>query len=372
MRIAHLVIGRDIGGGEQIALKLLAGARDAGHEVLLLLPGAGRLADAARDRGIPTRDLAIGRAIDVRTAVRVRSALRHERIDLLHTHALLAGNLAGRFGARLAGVPVVSHAHAMERYRGTGASSALQRRLDARSARLCAAVVAVSEEMRGVLAGQGYPADRIVVIPNGVDLERRVEARRAVRSELGLADELPVAAVVGRLSPAKGQTDFLEALAGLPHLHAVVVGVDTEATGYEEVLARLAERLGVADRVVFTGYRADVPDLLAAADLLVLPSRHEALPLVVLEAMAQERPVVATRLGSLPELVEQTGAGVLAEPGDVPSLRTAIELVLADPHRAAEMGVAGRRRVEAHGSDRMVADVLALYDRVRSHTLTAS
>jgi glycosyltransferase involved in cell wall biosynthesis len=160
----------------------------------------------------------------------------------------------------------------------------------------------------------------------------------------------------------KGQRELLEALARVPDVHAVLAGADVETGGaYRRELEAEAERLGVADRVVLAGYRPSVAAELAEVDALVLPSRIEGLPVVVLEAMAHAKPVVATPVGGTPELVEDGVTGVLVD--DVDGLAEALRRLAADPDEARRLGEAGRRRVEERFSEEaMTRRVLELYD----------
>ena len=169
---------------------------------------------------------------------------------------------------------------------------------------------------------------------------------------------------VARLAEVKGQRTLLAAIAHVDAT-AVLVGRDLEQGGaYERVLRAEAERLGVAKRVVFAGYRGDVPALLAGCDVFCLPSSAEGLPLVVLEAMAHGRPVVATPAGGTAELVVDGETGILVPPADASALADALRSLLADPERARRMGEAGRRRVLAEFSAAdAAARVLGLYDR---------
>jgi ubiquinone/menaquinone biosynthesis C-methylase UbiE len=227
--------------------------------------------------------------------------------------------------------------------------------LDNLTARLCFVIVAVSDTTRESLVRQGYPSGRVVTVHNGIDPK---PSARAVK----LAEQ-PVVLEVARLAEVKGQRTLL---AALPHIDAtaVLVGRDLEQGGaYETALRAEAERLGVADRVVFTGHRDDVPALLAGCDVFCLPSTGEGLPLVVLEAMAQGKPVVASAVGGTPELVVDGETGLLVPPGDADALARALARVLADPALAARLGGAGRERVLTEFSlGAMTARVLELYE----------
>ena len=361
MRIAHLVSGGEIAGGQLVALRLARAGRDAGHEPLFVSPSGGPFVDLAAGEGFPATVLPLGGALDLGALLRLRRLLRRERVDLLHTHVHFSLNVLGRVAGRAAGARVVAHMHIENVFRA-GPGRRAQVALDAATARLCAAVVAVSESTRAALVAQGYPAGRVVVVHNGIDVG---ETAAAPRRPAEIPAGAPMLLLVGRLAPVKGQRELVEALARLTaaDAHVVLVGKDIEQGGaYERDLQARAAKLGVRDRVVFAGYRDDVPGLMAGADVLVLPSHAEGLPLVVLEAMAAARPVVASAVGGTPELVVDGETGILVPPGDVGALATALDALLADPPRARRLGEAGRRRVErAFTLEAMSGRVLAVY-----------
>lgn len=357
MRIAHQVLTGDVAGGQLVALELARAAADAGHDPLLVLPTEGPLLERARASGIPVRVVPLGRSFRADAAVRYSRALRRERVELLHTHSHLAGNVIGRVAGRVAGIPVVAHMHVENALRDDPLGRAVQVALDDATARLCARILVVSEATRATLVRQGYPRSRLRVVHNGVDTTPAPPVRLAPS---------PAVVHVGRLAPVKGQLELIRALPSLAEVTVVLVGRDLEQAGeYERVLEREAVRLGVRDRVVFAGARDDVPSVLAGAEALALPSRAEGLPLVVLEAMAQARPVVAAAVGGTPEAVADGETGILVPPGDVDALSRALADVLHDPERARALGTAGRARVESRFSlEAMTARVLAVYDEV--------
>jgi glycosyltransferase involved in cell wall biosynthesis len=210
-------------------------------------------------------------------------------------------------------------------------------------------VVAVSGAVRDAWAAAGLSAERVVVVPNGVDLAEGRAApgaaeRRAVRRELGVAQGAPVVATVSLLRPGKGLEVLLAAapavLAAHPRARFAVVG-DGPARAELEAGAAAG---GVGEAVAWTGFRRDVPALLAAADLFVLPSLDDAFPTAILEAMAAGLPVVATRAGGIPEIVDDGATGLLVPPGDAAALARAISTLLADPAARKSLGEAGRRR----------------------------
>jgi glycosyltransferase involved in cell wall biosynthesis len=354
VRIAHVVIGGDVAGGQVVALRLARGARDAGHDAVFVSPSEGPFLGLVRAAGFRAHVLPVAGALDVGASVALARLLRREGVDIVHTHGHLAVNVVGRVAGRLAGAAVVSHMHIENAFRA-GRGRRLQVALDNATARLCFAIVAVSDTTRSELVRQGYPAERLVTVHNGVEPAVEVEPVRLA--------EGPTVVEVARLARVKGQQTLLEAIVDVG-ASAILVGRDLEQGGaYEAELRARAERLGVDGRVVFAGYRDDVSALLAGCDVFCLPSRSEGLPLVVLEAMAHGKPVVATAVGGTPELVRDGETGLLVPPGDASALAAALRSLIADPERAARMGAAGRRRVlDEFGAAAMVERILGLYE----------
>jgi glycosyltransferase involved in cell wall biosynthesis len=355
VRIVHLVIGGEVAGGQIVALRLARAAREAGHDVSFVSPDDGPFLALVREAGLDARVVPLGGALDLGALLRLTRALRAARADVVHTHGHFSVNVLGRLAGRLAGARVLAHMHIENAFRA-GRGRRAQVALDNATARLCFAIVAVSDATRASLLAQGYPASRVVTIHNGIE---PVEPAEPVRLAEG-----PTVLEVARLAEVKGQRTLLRALAQLD-ASAVLAGRDIEAGGaYEQELRAEAERLGVAGRVVFAGLRDDVPGLLAGCDVFCLPSTMEGLPLVVLEAMAQGRPVVATAVGGTPELVVDGETGLLVPPDDVDALARALGRLLAEPELARRMGEDGRARVREHYSAASAAErVLALYQQ---------
>jgi glycosyltransferase involved in cell wall biosynthesis len=363
MRIVHLVLGGELGGGQAVALRLARAARDRGDDVAFVAPGPGRLVELARADGMPVHLLELGRTYQVGKALRLGRLLRREGADVLHTHTLASANTLGRITARLAGVAVISHLHIENHFRP--ATRPLLRTLDNATARLCAGLIAVSEDTRRAYVRQGYPKHRIEVVLNGVELDAAAAAPD-LRSELGFPPDVPLVGEVARLCDVKGQRELIQAIASVPEARLVLVGADLERDGaFEAELRREAELQGVGERVAFAGRRDDVAGLLDQLDVVALPSWTEGLPLVVLEAMARGRAVVATPVGGTAEAVTDEETGLLVPPREPKALAGAISRLLADPDLRARMGDAGRRRVaERFSADAMCRRVLELYDEV--------
>jgi glycosyltransferase involved in cell wall biosynthesis len=228
--------------------------------------------------------------------------------------------------------------------------------------------IAVSELSRGMLIkNYGVPPDRIIAIRNGIDVSRfdtKVDTD-SVRAELGLSPDDRVAILIGRFAARKGHDVALRAVGPaserVPGLRMVFAG-DGELEGE---LRNQAAAMGLGDRVVFAGFRRDVPRLLAASDLLLLPSEDECLPMVILEAMSARLPVIATDVGGISEAVDDGRTGILVRPRDPSGLANALVDVLSDPERAGSMGHEGRRKVEADFSlEACAAAVFKAYEEL--------
>ena len=352
MRILHVLIGGGVAGGQVVALQLAGAARERGDEVELVVPRAGPVTE-----GFAAHVLDLNRLHRVGAAARLARLAR--RFDVVHTHTLAAANVLSRLAARS---KVVSHLHIENHFRRP--TEPVLRRLDNATARLCARLIAVSHDTRRAYERQGYPVGRIEVVHNGV--APAPPANGSLRAELGIPADAPLVGEVARLCDVKGQRELIAALAHVPDARLVLVGDDLEQGGaFRAGLERDAERAGVRERVVFTGHRADARALLGELDVVALPSWTEGLPLVVLEAMASGRAVVATPVGGTPELVADGETGLLVPPRDPDALAGALRRLLGDEALRRRLGEAGERRVrEEFSLDAMCARVLAIYDEV--------
>ena len=301
---------------------------------------------------------------DWRDYRQLKRLLRELRPDVVHTHSSKAGVL-GRQASISSGVGRRVHTPHTFAFLFEALFGPLQRRLyqvtEARLARRTERVIAVSESEAETFRRSGVVApERVRLVPNGIDPARFDGVEPADLRALGLDPGRPTAAVIGLVYAAKGQDLALEALAAadLGELQLLVVGPGDGAR-----LEHRARELGLAERVRFTGARKDVPELLAALDFLVLPSRWEGMPYIVMEAMASGLPVVATPVDGARELILPGETGLLAEAIDAGALRTALReaLALSREERAA-MGRAGRARVCAEfDAERMVRGLIEVY-----------
>jgi len=297
----------------------------------------------------------------------LRRLIARWRPDVVHTHASKAGVLGRQASLALGQGARVHTPHTFAFLFGAlfgRARRELFLRVERRLARSTHRMIAVSPSEAETFARSGVvdPA-RVRVVANGVALERFRDVAPLDVAALGLDPARPLAAVVGLVYAAKGQDLALEALAGegCADLQLLFVG-----PGETTALAERARELGLSDRVRFTGARRDVPAVLAAADFLLLPSRWEALPYVVLEAMASARAVVATPVDGARDLVVPGETGLLCAAIDARSIaETAAHMLALGPEERARMGRAGLERARAeYGLERMVQGLIAVYREV--------
>jgi glycosyltransferase involved in cell wall biosynthesis len=349
LHIAHITLGLDIGGQEKLLVELARHNDPARFaQTFVSLSGRGKLADSIEAHGGRVIALDEPPGLRPRMIWRLGRLMRRERFDLVHTHddkPLIYAAPA----AWLARIPRRFHTH----HHGAIPQFTRRQRLLVRwASRLVDPFICVSHDGARCAAAQGIAARRLRVIWNGIDLDRF-----AFRGPQPAGP----AVVVARLTAEKDVQNLLRAV---PQVARVLPQFRVEIAGdgpCRAALERLGAELGVAERVRFLGEVRDVPALLARARLFVLPSQTEGISLTILEAMASGLPVVATRVGGSPEVVEG-GTGVLVPPRDPEALAHAIVRVAGNPDEALLMGRAARRRVEAHFDVRkMVEQYAALY-----------
>jgi glycosyltransferase involved in cell wall biosynthesis len=297
--------------------------------------------------------------------------MRKERPHIVHTHTAKAGFL-GRLAARLSGVPVVVHTfhgHVLHGYYGQAKNQVL-RRVEHSLACATDRLVTVSEKVKNDLISYGVAkAEKIAVVPLGFDLEPFLNSRTQrgeFRRELGFTDQPKLIGIVGRMFPIKNHALFLDAAARISaeqrNARFIIVGDGM----LRPMLENRARELGIGDRVRFTGWRRDLPRICADLDVLVVSSDNEGTPVSAIEAMAAGCPVVATRVGGLPDLIDDHKTGRLVPPQDTEALATAVVDLLQSSDTNRELG---RNAQEFVRQRFMVRRLLADMDRLYSQLL---
>lgn len=330
----------------------------------------GPFVDELAARGIPLTEYRVTtfRSLNaLRQQARLSRDARRHGIDIVHSYSFY-GNVFAIPPARLSAPVVV----ASVRDRGLYLTP-MQQRVQRHICRLADRVLVNAQAVKDWLVNDGFPASRISIIANGVDISR-FQARAnpiALRRSLGLPDAARLVAVVSRLHKLKGIEDFLHAAAMVAAAHSdvhfLVVGEPSpvDDVAYLNGLSALADGLGIGNRVTFTGRRDDVPALLSAVDVSVMPSLNEALSNVLLESMAAGAPVVATDVGGTTEALEDGRSGIVIQPADPPALAAAIDRLLRDPELARALGARARQTIADRFSlERMVASTAAIYEEL--------
>ena len=346
MRVMHLIDSMHRGGAESVVLEHVRHASPDVETWVCALNAGGLALEQAGSLGAHTLVLGTGGGPFARLG-RLASALRTSRIHVVNGHNPNGGFYA-LLGARLAGVPVVIRTEHSFHFEGRGSyayAPLVERPATALSDRVICVSDAVRESHVSRMPGL---ASRFVTIVNGIPDVGAVRPRAEVRREIGVAADAPMAFTAGSMTPQKAQHVMIEAFARmsprLPEARLVIAG-DGARRGE---LERLVAERGVGDRVSLLGARRDVPDLLGAADLFVLSSVREGLPMSLLEAMRASLPSVVTRVGGNPEVVHEGEQGHLVPAGDAEAMAAALHDLLADLPRARAWGAAARERWLAH------------------------
>jgi L-malate glycosyltransferase len=360
MRILHLDTERTWRGGEAQLLHLAAGLAGRGHVCIVTGPPDSPLLKRVEEKGLKTEAVSMPTEWSPSATWRIARILKRERIDVIHMHTSHACTLGG-WAARLAGVPVrivsrrVDFSVRSNPFRKLKYQWGVDR------------IVAISEGVRDVLIKDGLDPARIEVIRSGID-PRPFDPGHPPsepRKEFGIPDPSPVIGCVAHFADHKGHRYLIEAAARvaaeIPDVRFLLVG---EGELRPKIELQIKE-LHLERHVILTGFRNDVPRLLAAMDIVVMASHLEGLGTSLLDAMAMARPVVATRVGGIPEIVMDGLTGRLVPPRDPVALAGALIDLIRRPAERKEMGRAGRERMlSVFSAEAMVAATEALYLKI--------
>ncbi|WP_165227369.1 glycosyltransferase [Aquisphaera insulae] len=362
LKVLQLIPTLDRSGAEKQMVLLAKGLpRDRFSVEVATLTRGGPLAAELEAAGIPVTNIGKRWKVDPLALGRLTRFLKAKRFDVVQTW-IFAANSYGRIAARRANVPaVITTEMAVDLWKGK-----VEKAVDRRLATWCHRLVGNSRAVVDYYRELGVPEDRLAMIYSGIDIEEPASSDgAATRTSLGLAPDAPLVLFAGRLAEQKRVDDLLKALDLLQHvqpeLRTLIVGDGPLRSRLEET----ARAYDLAGKVLFLGHREDVPRLMAAADVVTLPSSYEGLPNVVLEAMLHRKPVVATAAPGTTEVVADGETGVLVPVGDPPLLARALRDLIRDPARQRRLGDAGRARVESHFDAQTMIDSFAkLYEEL--------
>ena len=376
IRIERVITRLNIGGPSRHTILLTRYHRDMGFLTELVAgresPGEGNMLPLAAANGVePVIIPALGRELsplrDPAVLLTLYSRFRRLRPDVVCTHMSKAGAV-GRVAAWLARVPVRVHTFHGHVFSGhfSPAKTRFFVELEKRLARISTRIIVLGErQQREITAlGVGRP-EQFVQVPLGLDLSAFLEAEKhsgELRKELAIPQDAPLAAIVARLVPIKNHAVFLRAAklvcGSLPAARFLIVGDGPERRGLEA----LTEQLGLKGRVIFLGFRDDLPRIYADCDATVLSSDNEGMPVALIESLAAATPAVATDVGETREVIRDGESGFVVPPSDPEALAGALLELLRSPERAKQMGLAGRRHVYPRFSiERLAADTAGLF-----------
>jgi len=370
IRVLRIIARLNIGGPALHVTHLARGLNPARFETMLVTgqvgPGEGDMSDLARGlnwRVIPELGRELAPTADAITLIKLWGLIRRFRPHIVHTHTAKAGAV-GRVAARLAGVPLVVHTfhgHTFRGYWGPFGSRAVVA-IEQMLARLTDRLIAVSDRVRDdLIEFRIGPPEKIAAIPVGLDLEPFAQMERSPSEE-------PIVGIVGRLVPVKNHALFLEMArrlicGGFPG-RFVVVG-DGELRGELE-----ESTVDLGDRVAFTGWRRDLPQVYSQLSVVVNTSINEGTPVALIEAMAAGVPVVATAVGGAPDVVRPGETGWLAPGGDADALAESVKAALRDDGRIAARAQA--EVLERYSKERLIRDVEKLYESLIQKSVGSS
>jgi glycosyltransferase involved in cell wall biosynthesis len=365
LRVLHLITSLDRGGAENHVLALVQHADRRGFDFeVAVLRGDGELVPMFRAAGVPVHVLGARSRFDPFALGRLVRLLERGRFNILHSHLFRADIYSGLAVARLneRRPYLVSTRHNDDRFFLNPFVGLVHYVLSGRQDM----IIAISDHIAHFTIGRGvqHPS-RVRRVYHGLQAPSTPELEQGaqrIRHELGLADDDFLIGNVGRLAPQKGQRHLIGAMPQLlelvPSAHVVIAG----GGGLADYLRELADEMGVAARVHVLGPRQDVPALMHAVNVFAMPSIWEGFGLVLLEAMAAARPIVASRVATIPEVVVDGETGILVPAGDALALAEALTRLAHNPLLAREMGEAGRRRLRDQFSvEKMVGDTERLY-----------
>ncbi|MBX7218593.1 MAG: glycosyltransferase family 4 protein [Blastocatellia bacterium] len=370
MNLLHLSSGKTFGGGERHVLELVTALAARGHSLhVAVRPQSALREQLAAFPEIRLHVLGMRNALDVVSMTKLARLIQSERIAVVHAHygrdyTLAAGavRLARNLFKMECRLVLTRHhylplsSHPLNRTWLSGTDAA----------------IAVSGSVRATLcASLGWPPDRVRVIPNWVNPEpfRHPLEKPNARQFFNLPQEGKLVGVINQLAPAKGQLEALQAVSHLatsfPNLHLVLAGTEHGGTTFTEELKAAARRMNLTERIHWLGFVTEVPKLLAALDIVLIPSWNEAFSLGALEALAAGVPVIASQVGGLAEILTHEQTALLVPPQNGKELATALHRLLIDEQYCKHLIQSGFSRVETEYTlERAVERVEKLYQEI--------
>lgn len=364
MRILHLISSSGLFGAERVVLVLSKALKKKNHEPIVGVienrynPHT-EVANEAKAAGLDTVTFPCRWQFDPRTALLIREFTKNEQVDIVHSHGYKSNFYALVATSRLTPKIATNHNWLTDNWR-----LKIYCLLDSMWIRRFDHIVAVSDKIKDEMINKGVPPGRISVIDNGIDLERFEGQRNAetVKKDLGINEGDVVIGTIGNLNREKGHVYLLEAAKEVVQKYDSVKFLLIGDGELRQMLEKKVKNVGLDKHVIFTGIRNDIPELLSLLDIFVLASIREGLPMALLEAMASKTPVVASKVGGIPGLIEDRVSGILVEPKDIKGIAHGIMYLIKNPAKANILKKnALERIVNGYSSDTMCERYLSTY-----------
>lgn len=363
VKVLQLISSGGYYGAENMLLNLCASQQKAACQNSLMIfynvhaPNV-EFYERARRHGLSVRMVHCQGRADWRAVRQIEECIQEDGIQLIHTHGYKA-DLYGYVAARRSGKPIVATCH---NWVGGTAALGIYNHLDRMALKRFHGLAAVSDSVAQRLLASGVSASKIRTIANGIDVKSFERARPLPALNF---DGSKVVGMVARLDLQKGFEYLLRAASELrsafPGLKVVIVGEGPDRNEIEGMI----QRLGLQSNVILAGQHSNMPGIYAALDVFVLPSLNEGLPMTILEAMAASKPVIATRVGAIPKVIQDGETGLLVDPGDTDGLRNALARLLTDSDLCGRLGAAGHDWVSHnYTSEAMALKYRQMYDDV--------
>lgn len=369
IHILFVMDGMEFGGGERVFVQLAAGLKDRYQLSAATMAGM-KFEETLKSLGVQTYPVDMGSQLSFKPVYKIFDIIKKNKVDFIHSQGARADFFA-RVAGRIAGIPynICTIATPIEKFDIGVLRKGIYRFIDRLTESSVDRFIVVSDSLEKLLTSKrGISAKRVVKIHNGIELHKYHPAYNSgkLRIELGISQDVPLIGSIGRIIWSKGLEYLIEATKEIfilyPQARLLIVGEGP----FKNKLVLKCKKLGIINNVIFTGFINDIREILSSIDLLVFPSLSEGFPMVVLEAMAMGKPIVATRIDGITEQISDGKEGLLVPPKDPSALAEAVSKLIGNRKLAKSMGLAARKKAEAEFSvEKMIAETEKVYQSLR-------
>lgn len=322
----------------------------------------------AKENNLKVAVFKCGGKVDLKNMNNIRQYVKKNRINIMHTHGYKS-NVYGFLVSRLLKKPIVSTCH---NWIANDLMTKTYYRLDKYLLQRFNKVVPVSEEIERELLRNKVKGERISLIYNGINASRFEQSNKNLRREFNIGEKTKVIGTVARFTQEKGLFHLLEVAEKILNLCSNVIFLFVGYGQLKNDLIKKSKELGIGEKIIFTGQRNDLPDIYSIIDIFVLPSLREGLPMVLLEAMAAKKPIIATKVGAIPRVIENRKDGILIDPGSVDAMKEAIFWLLTNEEFSKNISMNAFNKVAKEFSSRkMCSRYVTIYESLLKENFKA-